>query len=98
MRFNGCVHLSLRVLRGPRRSVLLRGWPRRRASDKMARAETAMNNLKDVRSHFAFGKNWASYAAGIGEIQIEEAKKGLLKLIPVEDFKDRSFLDIGCGS
>jgi SAM-dependent methyltransferase len=57
-----------------------------------------MNNLKDVRSHFAFGKNWASYAAGIGEIQIEEAKKGLLKLIPVEDFKDRSFLDIGCGS
>jgi predicted RNA methylase len=57
-----------------------------------------MKNLKDIESHFAFGKNWASYAVGIGEIQIEEAKKGLLKLIPAEDLKDRSFLDIGCGS
>jgi 2-polyprenyl-6-hydroxyphenyl methylase/3-demethylubiquinone-9 3-methyltransferase len=55
-------------------------------------------NLKDVESHFAFGKNWASYAALIGEPQIEEAIKGLLKLVPVEEFKGRSFLDIGCGS
>jgi cyclopropane fatty-acyl-phospholipid synthase-like methyltransferase len=48
--------------------------------------------------HFAFGKNWASYAALIGEPQIDEATKGLLKLVPAEEFKGRSFLDIGCGS
>jgi len=53
---------------------------------------------KDIETHFAFGKNWASYAALIGEPQIEEAKIGLLKLIPAEEFKGHSFLDIGCGS
>jgi SAM-dependent methyltransferase len=56
------------------------------------------DNLKNIESHFAFGKNWASYAALIAEPQIEEAKKALLKLIPIEEFKGRSFLDIGCGS
>jgi 2-polyprenyl-3-methyl-5-hydroxy-6-metoxy-1,4-benzoquinol methylase len=55
-------------------------------------------NLKNIETHFAFGKNWASYAELIGDRQIEEAKKGLLKLIPAEEFKERSFLDIGCGS
>lgn len=54
--------------------------------------------LKNLDSHFAFGENWASYSKLIGEPQIEHAKEGLLKLISAEDFKDRSFLDIGCGS
>ena len=56
------------------------------------------NDLKNIEAHFAFGKNWASYAALIDEPQIEEATKGLLKLIPSESFKEASFLDIGCGS
>jgi 2-polyprenyl-6-hydroxyphenyl methylase/3-demethylubiquinone-9 3-methyltransferase len=55
-------------------------------------------NLKNVESHFAFGKNWAEYASRVGDPQIEEATKGLLKLIPGNEFKGRSFLDIGCGS
>jgi SAM-dependent methyltransferase len=55
-------------------------------------------NLKNVESHFAFGKNWAGYASLIGDSQIEEATKGLLKLIPENEFKGRSFLDIGSGS
>ncbi len=54
--------------------------------------------LKKIDSHFAFGKNWASYSRLINEPQIEQAKQGLLKLVPAEDFKNRSFLDIGCGS
>jgi 2-polyprenyl-6-hydroxyphenyl methylase/3-demethylubiquinone-9 3-methyltransferase len=58
----------------------------------------AAENLKSVEAHFEFGKNWASYAALIGEPQIEQAQKGLLHLIPAEAFKGRSFLDIGCGS
>jgi predicted RNA methylase len=58
----------------------------------------SVENLKNIEAHFAFGKNWASYAALIDEPQIEEAAKGLLKLIPAEEFKGHSFLDIGCGS
>ena len=55
-------------------------------------------NLKNVESHFAFGKNWMSYAASIDKPQIDEAKNGLLKLIPAEKYNARTFLDIGCGS
>jgi len=55
-------------------------------------------NLKNLESHFAFGKNWAEYASLIGDAQIEEATKGLIKLVPENEFKGRSFLDIGCGS
>ena len=51
---------------------------------------------RDVR--FAFGRNWASYAALVGEREIAEAEKGLLKLIPEPELRGRSFLDIGCGS
>lgn len=56
------------------------------------------NDLKKIDSHFAFGKNWASYSKLIEQPQIEQAKQGLLKLIPAEGFEGRSFLDIGCGS
>jgi 2-polyprenyl-6-hydroxyphenyl methylase/3-demethylubiquinone-9 3-methyltransferase len=56
------------------------------------------NDLRDVGSHFSFGKNWASYASLIDEAAIDESKKGMLKLVPAEDFRGRSFLDIGCGS
>jgi 2-polyprenyl-6-hydroxyphenyl methylase/3-demethylubiquinone-9 3-methyltransferase len=56
------------------------------------------SQLKNIESHFAFGKNWASYAALIDQAQIDEAQKALLKLIPAADFAGRSFLDIGCGS
>ncbi|MGD9838216.1 MAG: class I SAM-dependent methyltransferase [Afipia sp.] len=54
--------------------------------------------LKELDSHFSFGENWASYAKLIGERQIEQAMEGLTKLIPANDIKGRTFLDIGCGS
>lgn len=56
------------------------------------------DNLRDVDSHFAFGRNWASYASLIDAVAIDESKKGLLKLIPRKELQGRSFLDIGCGS
>ena len=55
-------------------------------------------DLKRVETHFEFGKNWSSYAQLIGQPQIDEAKKGMLKLLTAEELRDRSFLDIGCGS
>ena len=56
------------------------------------------DDLKDASSHFAFGENWASYAALINDAAIAESKRGLLKLIPHEQLQGRSFMDIGCGS
>lgn len=51
-----------------------------------------------VETHFAFGKNWASYAALIGEREITEAEHGLQRLLPGESLAGKRFLDIGCGS
>lgn len=56
------------------------------------------NQLTDVREHFAFGKNWRGYAANISEAQIIEAERGLMRLVPVEELRNKTFLDIGCGS
>jgi SAM-dependent methyltransferase len=55
-------------------------------------------DLKRVETHFEFGKNWSSYAELIGQPQIDEAKKGLLKLLTADELRGHSFLDIGCGS
>src|SRR5262245_55933036 len=51
-----------------------------------------------AEEHFAFGANWASYARLVGDREIDEARKGLLKLVPEAELRGRSFLDIGCGS
>lgn len=56
------------------------------------------DDLRDLSSHFAFGRNWASYAKLIDTKAISDAKDGLLRLIPAEAAKGVSFLDIGCGS
>ncbi len=54
--------------------------------------------LTDVRAHFSFGENWASYARLIDEAAISEAMHGLTRLLGVEDLRGRTFLDVGCGS
>jgi 2-polyprenyl-3-methyl-5-hydroxy-6-metoxy-1,4-benzoquinol methylase len=51
-----------------------------------------------ANTRFAFGKNWESYATLIGEGEIAEAEKALLRLFPGVQLQGRSFLDIGCGS
>ena len=55
------------------------------------------NDDIDQKSHFAFGKNWASYAETITEDKIEEAKKWLRRLVG-DSLSGKRFLDIGCGS
>jgi 2-polyprenyl-6-hydroxyphenyl methylase/3-demethylubiquinone-9 3-methyltransferase len=54
-------------------------------------------DLLDPKSHFAFGKNWASYAKLVTEAQVEEAVVGLRRLAG-GDLQGKRFLDIGCGS
>jgi SAM-dependent methyltransferase len=55
-------------------------------------------DLKDVGTHFAFGKNWASYARRVEDAEIESAEAGLVRLLGPDGVRGRSFLDIGCGS
>jgi 2-polyprenyl-6-hydroxyphenyl methylase/3-demethylubiquinone-9 3-methyltransferase len=54
-------------------------------------------DLTRQETHFAFGKNWASYAAGAGAEELAEARRGLAELLG-PDLGGRRFLDIGCGS
>jgi SAM-dependent methyltransferase len=58
---------------------------------------TGSADLLDQKSHFAFGKNWASYAKLVTDAQVEEAIAGLRKLAG-GDLEGKRFLDIGCGS
>lgn len=57
-----------------------------------------MSDLTQLGCHFAFGKNWASYAEGITERDIREAERGLQRLLGADGLTGKTFLDIGCGS
>jgi len=48
-------------------------------------------------SHFAFGKNWASYSRLVTEVRMQAAVDSLRKLAG-GDLQGKRFLDIGCGS
>jgi 2-polyprenyl-6-hydroxyphenyl methylase/3-demethylubiquinone-9 3-methyltransferase len=53
--------------------------------------------LLDQESHFAFGKNWASYSKLVTDARIEHATACLRRLAD-GDVSGKRFLDIGCGS
>src|SRR5262249_40573197 len=54
-------------------------------------------NLLDQASHFAFGKNWASYSKLVTDERVQEAIASLRRLAG-GDLTGKRFLDIGCGS
>lgn len=54
-------------------------------------------DLTAQEAHFAFGKNWASYAKVVTEEQIGEAVKGLRRLVG-GGLDGKRLIDIGCGS
>jgi 2-polyprenyl-6-hydroxyphenyl methylase/3-demethylubiquinone-9 3-methyltransferase len=45
---------------------------------------------------FGFGKNWKSFSEGLRPEDYFGAKESLEKLVP--NLKDKTFLDVGCGS
>ena len=55
-------------------------------------------DLTKVDSHFAFGRNWASFAEQLTEGQIADAVAGLQRLLPDAELADKTMIDIGCGS
>ena len=54
--------------------------------------------VKDVGTHFAFGKNWRNYAATIDEPRILSAMDKMRALLGRDSLEGLSFVDIGCGS
>ncbi len=55
------------------------------------------NQQKDGR-RFEFGKNWARFLAGVGEVHLREAQRSLVDLLSASDLSGRTLLDIGAGS
>ncbi|NLI09154.1 MAG: class I SAM-dependent methyltransferase, partial [Elusimicrobia bacterium] len=47
---------------------------------------------------FAFGKNWLSFLDTMDEERINTAVNSLKEMLEMEDLKEKTFLDIGCGS
>ncbi|MDE1984603.1 MAG: methyltransferase domain-containing protein [Gammaproteobacteria bacterium] len=60
--------------------------------------ERSGRDLLNAESHFAFGKNWESYAELIDASRISEAQRSLARLLGNEGLAGKRFLDIGCGS
>jgi hypothetical protein len=54
-------------------------------------------DLLRQESHFAFGKNWASYARLVTEVLIDEGVRALRRLVG-DHLTSKRFLDIDCGS
>ncbi|HEY8052559.1 MAG TPA: class I SAM-dependent methyltransferase [Steroidobacteraceae bacterium] len=54
-------------------------------------------DLLEQASHFAFGKNWASYSKLVTDERVQEAIASLRRLAGGE-LTGKRFLDIGCGS
>jgi len=55
-------------------------------------------DLTKVESHFAFGRNWASFAEDLTDKQIDDAVAGLERLLPGGQLANKTMIDIGCGS
>lgn len=47
---------------------------------------------------FQFGQNWKNYSKHLNEDRIFEAEKDIQNFLELKEFKNKTFLDIGCGS
>jgi SAM-dependent methyltransferase len=50
------------------------------------------------QDRFEFGRNWQRYLKSLDETRIFEAEASLLRMLTLEDFNQKTFLDVGCGS
>lgn len=57
-----------------------------------------MTDLLAAESHFAFGKNWRSFAGLIDDQRISGSDAGIARLFPGDELKGKTVIDIGCGS
>jgi 2-polyprenyl-6-hydroxyphenyl methylase/3-demethylubiquinone-9 3-methyltransferase len=62
------------------------------------KTELYENTYTDT-AHFCFGKNWQNFILSLDEKRIEKAKESLIKFLGGPNkIKDKTFVDIGCGS
>ena len=55
--------------------------------------------MRDKNINFSFGRNWTKFVSrALDEEKIEAAKKSLLKYLSPEEYRNKVFIDIGCGS
>jgi hypothetical protein len=47
---------------------------------------------------FSFGKNWYKFLDTINDSAIKEAEKSISDFMDMHTFKEKTFLDVGCGS
>jgi 2-polyprenyl-6-hydroxyphenyl methylase/3-demethylubiquinone-9 3-methyltransferase len=57
-----------------------------------------MKDLLEAQSHFAFGRNWRSFASLIDDNRIQASDDGINRLFPGDELKGKTVIDIGCGS
>lgn len=58
-----------------------------------------MTTLELVNTErFEFGKNWRRFLSTVGPSEINEAKESLCLGFDLDDFRDKKFIDVGCGS
>lgn len=57
-----------------------------------------MTDLTAADAHFAFGKNWRSFANLINDDRIAASDRGIARLFQGDELEGRQVIDIGCGS
>jgi predicted RNA methylase len=56
------------------------------------------NRLDKLDSHFKFGENWGKFQELISETRLSDAVKSLDRLLSADTLKNKTMLDVGCGS
>jgi 2-polyprenyl-3-methyl-5-hydroxy-6-metoxy-1,4-benzoquinol methylase len=51
-----------------------------------------------LETRFAFGRNWSKFASGVNEQVVETAVRSLRAMLGTDTLRDRTFIDVGCGS
>ncbi|MEW6108617.1 MAG: class I SAM-dependent methyltransferase [Nitrospirota bacterium] len=55
--------------------------------------------MNNKRLFFSFGRNWLDFVNhSLDDQKMEIAYNSLLKYLPADEYKDKVFIDIGCGS
>jgi len=56
-------------------------------------------NKKIKKITFSFGKNWVDYVKNfLDKEKLDVAKESFKKYLPIEEYKDKTLIDVGCGS
>jgi len=62
------------------------------------KTKTTYENTYKNKNHFSFGKNWQDFLDHLNSDQIKKAKQSLVNFLQPNQVKNKTFVDIGCGS